>query len=719
MPTSVIDHLRRTVLREAAGLGDAELLGRFLEGRDEAALAALVRRHGPMVWGVCRRLLGHHDAEDAFQATFLVLVKKAAAVVPRELVGNFLYGVAHQTALQARRTAARRRAREVQVTVMPEPEAVPPDQWPDVKPLLDQELGRLPDIYRTVVVLCDLEGRTRKEVARQLGVPPGTVAGRLARARALLAKRLTERGVTLSAGVLAAVLAQNVASAAVPNAVVSSTIQAARLLAAGRAAAGGAISGKVAALTEGVMKAMLFRKLRAALAVVLLLGFLATGAILLTCRTAAGQPDRKPSAEKAEKAEKPVEPAAKQEKEQEPFTAWGTEVDGLQAGLGYPPGAKRAYHHGETVTLVVRVRNVRKETVRFSYLQPFVEHWPTVTDSAGKRVPQPALLDEIGERLPGVVELPPGKEIELHALKRQLRPASESASKEFMQPYALYGTGKVEVQYEQVLGTPEMGYPGWKLDPTLSKLATGKLALEIKSAPPPPAGKDRPQKKDARDMNQRPIRIRVYINQVNEDTATIAASCMLIGEIDGVTKPVRLENLRVADKARITDRGKNLKLAELKSLPRDTHYYLFLNTYEEEFGFEVVGIETIRPDAAVEEDTAPKRGPPDAVKRPTKIRVVIEKVNLETATLTASCLLLGLTDNVTRPVRLENLQVALKAKITDRGKELTLEDLKALPRDTHFYLLLRVYEGEEFGFEVVGIDTIPPAGVPGGAPNKE
>src|SRR3954451_9585112 len=108
--TSVIEHLRRTVLREGAGLGDGELLGRFVERRDEAALAALVARHGPMVWGVCRRLLGHHDAEDAFQATFLVLARKAGSVSPRDRVGNWLYGVPHRAALQARRAAARRRA---------------------------------------------------------------------------------------------------------------------------------------------------------------------------------------------------------------------------------------------------------------------------------------------------------------------------------------------------------------------------------------------------------------------------------------------------------------------------------------------------------------------------------------------------------------------------------------------------------------------------------
>src|SRR5215212_401828 len=157
--TSLIDHLRRAgLLGDGAGPGDGELLGRFLDRHDPDAFAALVRRHGPLVWGVCRRLLGHHDAEDAFQATFLVLVRKAASVAPREMVGNWLYGVAHQSALQARRITARRGAREVQVTEMPDTEVVQHDPWPDLQPLLDEELIRLPDIYRAVIVLCDLEG---------------------------------------------------------------------------------------------------------------------------------------------------------------------------------------------------------------------------------------------------------------------------------------------------------------------------------------------------------------------------------------------------------------------------------------------------------------------------------------------------------------------------------------------------------------------------------
>src|SRR5437867_8973662 len=147
-----------------------------------------------MVWGVCCRVLGkHHDAEDAFQATFLVLVRKAASIVHRDKVANWLYGVAHQTALKARATAAKRGAREKQVTAMPEPAREEQGPWDDLQPLLDQELSRLPQKYRTVIVLCDLEGKTRKEAARHLKVAEGTVASRLATARAMLARRLTRR----------------------------------------------------------------------------------------------------------------------------------------------------------------------------------------------------------------------------------------------------------------------------------------------------------------------------------------------------------------------------------------------------------------------------------------------------------------------------------------------------------------------------------------------
>jgi RNA polymerase sigma factor (sigma-70 family) len=309
--SEVIQHLRRVVLlREVAGLTDGQLLKDYLGHRDEAALAALVQRHAPMVWGVCRRVLrNYHDAEDAFQATFLVFVRKAASIASPELLANWLYGVAHQTALNARATTAKRGARERQVTEMPEPAAMEWDHWADLQPLLDQELSCLPDKYRVAIVLCDLEGKTRKEAARQLAVPEGTLAARLARGRVMLAKRLGRHGLAVSGGALAAVLAQNAASASVPTSVVCSTIKAASLFAAGQAAATAMVSPNVAALTKGVMKAMLFSKLKTPIAIVLILGFVATGATILTCRTAAGQDDKKPATEKS-KEEKEVPPAS-------------------------------------------------------------------------------------------------------------------------------------------------------------------------------------------------------------------------------------------------------------------------------------------------------------------------------------------------------------------------------------------------------------------------
>jgi RNA polymerase sigma factor (sigma-70 family) len=263
----------RAVAIEARGgdLTDGQLLEWYLAGREEAAFTALVQRHGPMVLGVCRRVLNHaHDAEDAFQATFLVLVRKAATVRPRERVGNWLYGVAYRTALEARGTAARRRIKE---RTMSRPEAAPEDVWQDVRPVLDQELANLPEKYRSAVVLCDLEGKTRKEAARQLGWPEGTVAGRLTRARAILARRLGRHGIVLSAAALAAYL-PNTATAAVPASLMMATTRAATWSAVGSAAVPGVVPAKVAALTEGVLKAMLFAKLRAALAVALVLGLM-------------------------------------------------------------------------------------------------------------------------------------------------------------------------------------------------------------------------------------------------------------------------------------------------------------------------------------------------------------------------------------------------------------------------------------------------------------
>jgi RNA polymerase sigma factor (sigma-70 family) len=287
--TDVLRHLRRlTLAREAGALTDGQLLERFLSRGEEAAFEALLRRHGPMVLGVCRRILHNaDDADDAFQATFLVLVRKAGSVVPREAVGNWLYGVAYRTALKARELLGKRRAKERN---MAKRVAVEYPAWDELRPLLDQELSRLPDKYRLPVVLCDLEGKKRKDVADQLGWPEGTLSCRLARARALLAKRLAKHGLAMSGTALGAALSGG-AAAGVPEPLAMITIRAAMQSAAGQLAAAGLISARVAALTEGVLQVMSLSKMKSSLFVVLVVGAMLTAGGVLAQRPAdVGQP---------------------------------------------------------------------------------------------------------------------------------------------------------------------------------------------------------------------------------------------------------------------------------------------------------------------------------------------------------------------------------------------------------------------------------------------
>lgn len=290
----VVQHLRRAILRrDGAGLTDGQLLQGFVERHDGAAFETLVLRHGPMVLGVCRRLLGNpHDAEDAFQATFLVLVRKADSVVPRDMVGNWLYGVAYQTALKARALALRRRARERQVLTLPETAVCLTEDWSDLQPVLDQELSRLPSRYRIPILLCDVQGMTRKEAAQRLGWPEGTLSSRLARARGRLAQRLTRRGVVFSGGSLAAVVSQQTATAHVPASLVSLTVQGANLVVAGKAATVGALSAPVVALTEGVVHGMLLTKIKVATAVILMAATLGVGGSEVLSRSMGAGPQQ-------------------------------------------------------------------------------------------------------------------------------------------------------------------------------------------------------------------------------------------------------------------------------------------------------------------------------------------------------------------------------------------------------------------------------------------
>ncbi|HEX4612172.1 MAG TPA: sigma-70 family RNA polymerase sigma factor [Urbifossiella sp.] len=241
------------------GPADRDLLTAFAASRDEAAFTELVRRHGGLVLAACRRVTGHaQDAEDAFQAAFLVLARRAGQVGRPEQLGNWLYGVAVRTALDAR--SARRRIREQPLAAAPEPADADRGPDPDLAGVMDEELARLPEKYRAAVVLCELEGVPRKDAAARLRIPEGTLSSRLAHARKILATRLARRGVMTPAGVLAAV-GPTTGGVIVPGRLIDHTARAAARVTGG-AVPPGLVSDRVSSLTDGVLKAMLVSKLR-------------------------------------------------------------------------------------------------------------------------------------------------------------------------------------------------------------------------------------------------------------------------------------------------------------------------------------------------------------------------------------------------------------------------------------------------------------------------
>jgi RNA polymerase sigma factor (sigma-70 family) len=251
-PGTPLARLLRNVLASAGAseAPDAELLTRFLSRQDDGAFKAILRRHGPMVLAACRRLLPEsHDAEDAFQATFVVLVRKAHSLRQPELLGSWLYGVAHRTARKVRTAAARRRTLESKTLPRPTPDPLTEAAERDLAALLDEEVSRLPEKYRIPFVLSHLEGLTHEEVSRRLGCPRETVTTRLVRARERLRARLVRRGVAVPAAGAALLWCQN--ASAVPETLLAATAGAAR-----RLAAGGAISPHLIAITEGVLQSM-------------------------------------------------------------------------------------------------------------------------------------------------------------------------------------------------------------------------------------------------------------------------------------------------------------------------------------------------------------------------------------------------------------------------------------------------------------------------------
>jgi RNA polymerase sigma factor (sigma-70 family) len=277
---SLLRYIRRLTAKGAAEeSSDRQLLEQFVVRQDETAFAALLQRHGPLVWGVCRRLLHDaNDADDAFQATFLVFVQKAASIGRGEHLAPWLYGVAYRIAVRARANAAKRRFHETRVA--PRPLSLPAAEagWRDLRPILDEEIGRLPEKYRLPLILCYLQGKTNQQAAHQLGCPKGTVLSRLARARERLRCRLTRRGVTLSSALVAELLAAQATPAAVPTSLACATLKLAALVAAGELTTAGVLSTNVAALTQGALTTMFLTKTKTLIAAALVVAIGAAGA---------------------------------------------------------------------------------------------------------------------------------------------------------------------------------------------------------------------------------------------------------------------------------------------------------------------------------------------------------------------------------------------------------------------------------------------------------
>jgi RNA polymerase sigma factor (sigma-70 family) len=299
----VLEHLRRLAAQgRAVRDTDGELLERFRARGDEAAFEALLARHGPMVWRLCRRLLPDwHDAEDVFQATFLVLAHKAGSVRNRDSVGSWLYGVAGRLAGKLRRRARPAfLAQDLSAPTLPEPAALLAQQ--ELKAALDQALDELAEQYRTPLLLHYVEGQTQEEIAAQLGCSLSTVKRRLERGRTLLRSRLKRRGLTLGVPLLAATLAAGQLSAGVPAGLVPTTLRAARGVQLGHGAIASLVSRRVIILSEGVLRAMLWNNLRC-MGLVLLLAVLGAGG-LWSVRSAPAGP------EPIEQPDQAKEPAA-------------------------------------------------------------------------------------------------------------------------------------------------------------------------------------------------------------------------------------------------------------------------------------------------------------------------------------------------------------------------------------------------------------------------
>ena len=338
---------RLTTAQLGDGPPDQHLLERFVSQQDEAAFAALVERHGSMVVSVARNVLNHpQDAEDVFQATFLVLARRAGSIRKLSSVGSWLHGVAYRLAHNAKRAALARNRVESHAPARVSAESPDDLTWRELRAILHEEMERLSDKYRAPLVLCYLEGMTQDKAAEHLRLPEGTLRGRLERARLLLRGRLSRRG--LAPAVLLLADASPQVSAAIPEILVLTAIRSAGAVALGRSAV---VSVQVAGMTEGALRAMFMTKLRFSAILALLAFGLAAATGVLVARSATDGPPAKSTPlasgqetpEKTRTAERPESP-------------WSEAVGGWRIRMTTPSGAE--YRENARLPLSLELQNV-------------------------------------------------------------------------------------------------------------------------------------------------------------------------------------------------------------------------------------------------------------------------------------------------------------------------------------------------------------------------
>jgi|SRR5579884_173456 len=395
---TLIHYLRHRIPHGGdVALTDAQLLERWVGRHDPAAFELMLWRHGPMVLNTCRRLLPRReDIEDAFQATFLVLVRKAGSIRRREGLAAWLHRVACRIACRARASISHRASRE---QLLAETPAAPQLETPaerELSAILDEEIELLPAHYRHALILCCLEGKSQEEAARLLNRPRGTVSSWLTRGRERLRQRLLRRGIVVSTAGLTAALTPDALSAGGMIPLIDSLFRMAGAAAAGNVVPTGLMSARSITLAEGVLRMMFMTKVKIVATICLVVAVAMAGVGTWSHTTRAGHdslilneeaPKEVRSRKPLPKAGRLTEPIPEAKVNVGDYIAWGEKAHGLQAGIAFRRGDQETYEIGQSVTFVVYLRNVSDKKINLSHIEPLFDEWmPVVVDAEGRRL---------------------------------------------------------------------------------------------------------------------------------------------------------------------------------------------------------------------------------------------------------------------------------------------------------------------------------------------